>query len=650
MKLSVIIVNYNVKYFLEQVLNSVRKASEGLSIEVFVVDNNSVDDSVAMVRDKFPEVNLIANKDNPGFSIANNQAIRISKGEYVLLLNPDTVVEEATFSKVINFMDEHPEAGGLGVKMIDGSGEFLPESKRGFPSPWVAFCKTTGLSKIFPKSPKFNRYHLGYLDKDETHEIEVLSGAFMMMRKSVLDEIGLLDEAFFMYGEDIDLSYRIVKAGYKNYYFADTTIIHYKGESTKKGSLNYVRTFYNAMIIFAKKHFDGEQAKLYVFMLQIAIYLRASLTLVTNLLKKAAAPLFDAILMIVGMIVLKDFWEVRFYDNPEYYPEYFNYFNIPLYTIIWITGIYYSGGYDTRQRWGKIVRGVFVGTILLAAVYGFLDERYRTSRILILMGATWAGVATIGWRVLLYFIQNRNFSFAAHLNKNFVIVGSKEESSRVLNLIRAAEVYNKFIGTISPNEKLNNQGFLGEFHQLDEIVQIYKINEIIFCSKDVAAESITKWMTKIGTSVEYKIVPEESLSIIGSRSKNSAGQLYTIDIQFAIAQPMHQRNKRFLDVVFSLGMLLLLPISIWFVQQKIGFIQNIFKVFFGQKTWVSYHENNKNDLPKTRHGILSPVDGLNLSELSPSTIQRLNLLYAKDYSVYNDLDIIRNGFRSLGRD
>jgi GT2 family glycosyltransferase len=312
MKLSVIIVNYNVKYFLEQVLYSVRRAAEGLAVEVFVVDNNSVDESVAMVEEKFPEVILIANKDNPGFSIANNQAIRISKGEYVLLLNPDTVVEEDTFSKVIKFMDEHPDAGGLGVKMIDGSGTFLPESKRGFPSPWVAFCKTAGLSKFFPKSPTFNQYHLGYLDKNETHEIEVLSGAFMLMRKSVLDEIGLLDEAFFMYGEDIDLSYRIVKAGYKNYYFSDTTIIHYKGESTKKGSLNYVRAFYNAMIIFAEKHFEGEQAKLYVFMLKVAIYLKAFLTLVTNFFKKAIAPIFDIILIVAGMILLKDFWEIRF--------------------------------------------------------------------------------------------------------------------------------------------------------------------------------------------------------------------------------------------------------------------------------------------------------------------------------------------------
>ena len=649
MKLSVVIVNYNVKYFLEQVLHSVRRASEGLAVEVFVVDNNSVDDSVAMVREKFPEVHLIANKENTGFSVANNQAIRLSKGEYVLLLNPDTVVEEATFSKVINFMDTHPEAGGLGVKMIDGSGEFLPESKRGFPSPWVAFCKTTGLSKIFPKSPTFNRYHLGYLDKDETHEVEVLAGAFMLLRKTVLDEVGLLDETFFMYGEDIDLSYRIVKAGYKNYYFADTTIIHYKGESTKKGSLNYVRTFYNAMIIFAKKHFQGEQAKLYVFMLYVAIYLRAFLTLLTNFFSRAAAPIIDGTLIILGMVALKDFWEVRFYDDPNYYPEYFNYFNIPLYSVIWLTAIYYSGGYDNRQKWGKIARGVFIGTILLAAVYGFLDERYRTSRILILMGATWAGIATIGWRLLLHFVQYRKFGFGASSQKNFIIVGSKAESERVLNLIRAAEVYNNFIGTVSPNETEDYDNFIGNFYQLDEIVQIYKIHEIIFCSKDVSAEHITKWMTKIGTSVEYKIVPEKSLSIIGSRSKNSAGQLYTIDIEFAIKQPMHIRNKRFLDVIFSVGMLISLPISMWFVRNKLGLIRNLFAILFNYKSLVGYHGQQTENLPKIKAGVLSPVDGLKLTNLQEATIQHLNLLYAKDYSVYHDLDLIWNGFRQLGR-
>ena len=287
MKLSIIIVNYNVRYFLEQALLSVRKAlappagggglSGGLVADVWVVDNNSVDDSVQMVQDKFPEVHLIANRDNVGFSTANNQAIRKSEGEYVLLLNPDTVVEEDTFEKCIAFMDAHPDAGALGVRMIDGSGKFLPESKRGFPSPWVAFCRTFGLSSFFPKSKLFNQYHLGYLNEHEIHPVDVLSGAFMLLRRSALDKAGLLDEAFFMYGEDIDLSYRIKLAGYENYYFPETTIIHYKGESTKKGSLNYVRAFYQAMIIFAQKHFTGRKARLFVAMLRVAIYLRALL-------------------------------------------------------------------------------------------------------------------------------------------------------------------------------------------------------------------------------------------------------------------------------------------------------------------------------------------------------------------------------------
>ncbi len=256
MKLSVVIVNYNVEHFLEQCLLSVRKASKSVDMEVFVVDNISIDGSVEMVRQKFPEVILIANQDNVGFSKANNQAMRIAKGEYVLLLNPDTVVEEDTFIKVVDFMDAHPQAGGLGVKMIDGKGKFLPESKRGLPTPAVAFYKIFGLASLFPKSKKFGRYHLGFLDKEETNEIEILSGAFMLMRKETLDKVGLLDEAFFMYGEDIDLSYRIILGGYKNYYFPETKIIHYKGESTKKSSVNYVFVFYNAMIIFAKKHFS----------------------------------------------------------------------------------------------------------------------------------------------------------------------------------------------------------------------------------------------------------------------------------------------------------------------------------------------------------------------------------------------------------
>lgn len=222
MKLTIVIVNYNVKYFLEECLISVNRAIKNIAAEVYVVDNASVDGSVELVQQQFPWVKCIANKENTGFSKANNQAMQVAQGEYVLLLNPDTVVAEDTFEKCIAFMDSHADAGALGVHMIDGRGNFLPESKRGLPTPAVAFYKTFGLAALFPKSKVFGKYHLGFLPEHETNEADILSGAFMFMRKSALDKTGLLDETFFMYGEDVDLSYRIVKAGYKNYYFADT--------------------------------------------------------------------------------------------------------------------------------------------------------------------------------------------------------------------------------------------------------------------------------------------------------------------------------------------------------------------------------------------------------------------------------------------
>ena len=225
-----------------------------------------------MIRTSFPGVNLIANSKNTGFSTANNQAIKESKGEYVLLLNPDTVVPENCFHTILEFADQTPDLGACGLPMFDGQGNYLPESKRGLPTPEVAFYKMIGLNKLFPKSKKFGKYHLGYLPADQNHEVEILAGAFMLIRKEVLDKIGLLDETFFMYGEDIDLSYRITKAGWKNYYFAGSRIIHYKGESTKKLSTNYVKIFYKAMVIFADKHYAGSNQKLFKLFINMAIY------------------------------------------------------------------------------------------------------------------------------------------------------------------------------------------------------------------------------------------------------------------------------------------------------------------------------------------------------------------------------------------
>ncbi|MDR1356069.1 MAG: glycosyltransferase family 2 protein [Tannerellaceae bacterium] len=274
MKISVVIVSYNVKYILEQCLLSVHSALSGMEAEVFVVDNNSPDGSADYIRDKFPEVEVIANDHNAGFAVANNQAIRRSSGQYVLLLNPDTVIGEESIRTLCYFMDENPQAGGAGVKMLDGHGVFLPESKRSFPTPWVSFCKMSGLSALFPGSRLFARYRLPYLNPDRQHAVDVLAGAFMLLRREALDKAGLLDEAFFMYGEDIDLSYRLVMSGYRNYYLPER-ILHYKGESTQRGDISFVRNFYGAMLIFYRKYYPRSGVAVSL-LIRLAINLRAS--------------------------------------------------------------------------------------------------------------------------------------------------------------------------------------------------------------------------------------------------------------------------------------------------------------------------------------------------------------------------------------
>jgi GT2 family glycosyltransferase len=307
LRLSVVIVNYNVKYFLEQCLYSVRKSSAGLDVETIVVDNHSSDGSVEYLQAKFSEVKFFSNCSNSGFARACNKGVELSGGELILFLNPDTIIAEDCFEKCISFFKAHPDCGALGIKMIDGSGKFLKESKRSFPSPLTSLYKLFGLSVLFPKSKIFSRYHLGQLDKNSDNEVDVLAGAFFMVRKKVLAEVGGFDETFFMYGEDVDLSYRIQKAGYKNYYFSGTTIIHFKGESTRRGSLNYVRMFYKAMSIFVRKHYGGTKAALFNASIHGAIWIRAVMAAIAKLLRWIGLPVLDAILILVPGPAASDF-------------------------------------------------------------------------------------------------------------------------------------------------------------------------------------------------------------------------------------------------------------------------------------------------------------------------------------------------------
>ncbi len=654
-RLSVIIVNFNVKYFLEQALYSVQEAIQNCNFdcEVFVVDNASEDLSMEMVKERFAWVKCIENEENVGFSVANNQAIQIAEGEYVLLLNPDTLVQEDTFQKVIDFMDEHPDAGGLGVKMIDGAGKYLPESKRGLPTPEVAFYKAFGFSSLFPKSKRFGKYHLGYLDENEVHEIDVLSGAFMLMRKSVLDEVGLLDETFFMYGEDIDLSYRITLGGYKNYYYPHTSIIHYKGESTKKGSLNYVRMFYKAMSIFAKKHFANQQAGLFSFAIQIAIIFRAIVDLIANFSKNLFLPALDAMSIFAGFYFLKNIYASQFKSGEGLsYPSEFLFINVPIYILIWLVSCFFSGGFDRPLKWMKQIRGVFIGFIIISAVYGFLPEDLRFSRALILLGSIWTMIITLSWRYILSLLLPQRYPMYKSQVKRLAITGSEGESKRVLSLLNEVGVQYNYVGRVSTDSN-EDQNQIGHINHIKSLVDNFDISEIIFCAKDLESGKIIDLMMNMGTEMSYRIIPEEGNSIVGSNSKNTAGDLYAIDVNLNIARNEQKRNKRVLDLVVCLISFFLSPILLFFIEKPFRFIQNWFNVFSGRKTWVGYSPGlsgyNKYQLPNLKQGILHPVLLLKADKApAPQTVYRLNFLYAREYSTRSDLKIIRKAWKQLG--
>ena len=636
MQLSIVIVNYNVRYFLEQCLLSVKRAVAQIDAEVFVVDNASVDGSVDMVKEKFPFAKIIANQNNVGFSKANNQAIEIATGEFVLLLNPDTVVAEDTFEKCIAFMDAHKDAGALGVRMIDGKGNFLPESKRGLPTPAVAFYKTFGLAKLFPKSKTFGKYHLGFLSEHETNEVEILSGAFMFMRKSVLDKIGLLDETFFMYGEDIDLSYRIIKEGYKNFYFPETTIVHYKGESTKKGSLNYVKVFYNAMLIFASKHFSQNQSGLFSLLINFAIVFRGLLTLLANLFASSYLFIIDALLSFAGIYLIKNYWEDTIKYHQHYYPNEFLFIVVPVYISIWMVAAFLSGGYDKPFRVANILRGILFGTVAIAVVYAFIPNEWRFSRAIILLGAGWTGFEMLFTRTVYHLIKHQSLSVENEEDRRSLVLG-KTEAMRAENILR----------TLGNTQEIITATDLSSTRK---IASLNISNEIVFCSSDFSFSEIIQQIDSCGNKIDYKILNEGSNALIGSNSKNSAGDLYVAERSYALFKPQNIRSKRVFDVAVALLMFPLLPVSVFVIKNFGKFISNWMNVLTGTKSWIGFSSGkNLKAFANAKQGILHPAENLKNLDLNEQDIVAAELNYARHYSVANDVQLLLKNYSLLGK-
>ena len=650
MQLSVIIVNYNVKHFLEQCLCSVRLAAAGISTEVFVVDNASQDESEAYLEPLFPEVHFIWNQHNVGFSKANNQAVQLASGKYILFLNPDTLVPEDGFEKCIRFMEQHPDAGALGIRMLDGKGLFLPESKRSFPSPIVSLYKLSGLTALFPKSKLFGKYHLGYLDPLKNHEVDVLSGAFMLVKKEVLDITGSFDESFFMYGEDIDLSYRIqqtpcVATGgtYKNYYFSETSILHFKGESTRKGSLNYIRIFYKAMSRFVDKHGSASRAGFFRALINIAIWLRASVSVLKQFVQKIGLPFLDALWIILAYWLIKEVWVT--YVRPEIqYPGTLLMVSITGFALLFLLVSYYTGLYNSKFRYKDLLYSTLAALIIILAAYSLIPETLRFSRGIVALGSLFSFGILACWRWIL--LKAQFLEQAVDEEEPYILVaGTHQQMEAIKTLIQHSGRSQNISGFISP---LTEDSSLGTLSDLQTILRNAPHKELIICqSPELSFSKLIGIYEQVGKQIKLRLHAAGSKSIVGSDSKNITGEVLSKRI-YKLDHQSNRRLKRLLDLLSSVLMLLVFPLHFLLNKRPIGVLSNALQVLLNTKTWIGYTGGASN-LPKLKPAVLGPagIPG-SLNQLNTEGVQMANEWYAESYDPLYDLTTLMTHYKNVG--
>jgi hypothetical protein len=446
-----------------------------------------------------------------------------------------------------------------------------------------------------------------------------------------------------MYGEDIDLSYRIILGGYKNYYFPKTRIIHYKGESTKKSSVNYVFVFYNAMVIFAKKHFSEKNAKTFSLLINLAIYLRASMAITTRFLKKLAFPLFDFCLVLSTMFGITVSYQL--FSDKEFPFEVIAW-ALPIYSFVWILAAFLSGAHDKPIKPIKAVIGAVAGTALILIIYGLLPKSVQFSRIVILFGIIGTTLSLLFSRLVLHLTGIKGFEIGNTGKKRFVIIGEKAEAERIHTLLKQTTKigYKAFLSV----HNRNSNDYDGSLNQLADFIHINKIDEVIFCAKNISAQQIIEQMSTIKSNreVDYKIAQPDSLFLIGSNSIHTAGDLYLLDVN-NIDKPNNKRKKRILDFCTSLIFIIISPLLIFVVKSRIKFLKNIFSTLLGKKTWVGYSIQTKNQqLPVIKIGVISLLD--NIQTHSAEIEKKLNLIYAKDYALLTDIKTICKNIQKLG--
>ncbi|MFN4111801.1 MAG: glycosyltransferase, partial [Ignavibacteria bacterium] len=471
-ELSIIIVNYNVKAFLQNCLLSIQKATEKIPVEIIVIDNASDDGSADLVKKNFPEVKLIESKENLGFSKANNMGLKIAQGKYICLINPDTIVEEDTFKEMIRFMESNDQVGLAGCKILNPDGTFQLACRRSFPTPWVAFTKIIGLSKLFPESKLFARYNLTYLDENQSYEVDAVSGSFMFFRREIYEKIGGLDETFFMYGEDLDFCYRVKKAGYKVYYVHSTKIIHFKGESTKRSNIDELKHFYDAMRLFVRKHFSSSW--IVEMLLRLAINGRSALAFIGKRSLILIAIVIDFILYNLSVLIAELFYMrlTAFSGFPEYaYPTVFI---IPAGSFVLIS--YLLGSYEIKNLpISKLYLSLLVSFLFTSSLTYFFKD-YAFSRAILLITYLLLFFVLPGWRIIAKIVfKYPKDSRQSLFESNTLIVGTNESATELISRLKKSyNFYYDVVGLIDIDrrrigEKINDVEIIGSLDTLGKI-------------------------------------------------------------------------------------------------------------------------------------------------------------------------------------
>ncbi|HEY9166343.1 MAG TPA: glycosyltransferase [Candidatus Kryptonia bacterium] len=650
-QVSVVIVSYNVRGFLENLLASLRRALEGVPSETIVVDNFSDDDTVEFVRKNHPNVKLIENRTNVGFGRANNQGVSASTGEYLLIINPDAVVAEDTVKRMLEFSEKHPESGASSCKVLNADGTLQKSCRRSFPTPWVAFTKISGLSFLFPRTKMFGKYNLTYLNPGECHEVDAIGGSFMFIPRAVFKKVGGFDEDYFMYGEDLDLCYKIKKAGYKIYYNPETTAIHFKGESTRRSTIKQTYEFYRAMIIFVEKRYGS--GTMLSRLLNVAIVLSRFAHSFSHLLRDMSPVLIDYLISVCAMFVGEYLRVHKLYSIPSYgKPVFYLAPGIILVTLAGSLGVYGENKFSIRYSFLT----AFL-TFLLVSAGTYFFKAFAFSRLIVLIAGIFMVILIPGWRLVYQLRSSVGTSRHPVFGRRTLVVGMDQRAIELIRKMRGRIAMGfDIIGVVSEGvtdeARLLGIKVVGTLSELPEIVRERRADDVVFASGRISYAQVLQAVASVrDKGVHFKLVPDTMDVIIGKTYVDGLADVPLVDINYSINRRRNKILKRSFDIFFVLvaGMILL-PARLFKRDSTAARVfGNLSRVLNGSWSVVGrseYYPQGGDEI-FGKLGITGVVQLNRGQTLSEEEVEKLYVYYARNQSIWLDLEIIAKSFLQL---